>query len=106
MTHTCSFINIENAVKGDYAFSFQPMSAPVRTGEPMSVQSLSVVVDTMLQGLGRQLRCCGVDVNILSTGTSHDEAAKVIITTTSSLTNLRIKEDLAGLRNRFLLIGG
>lgn len=40
---------------------------------------LSVVCDTMLQGLGRQLRTCGVDVKILETTDDHDEAAKVWI---------------------------
>ena len=43
----------------------------IRPGE------LSVVCDTMLQGLGRQLRTCGVDVKILETSDDHDEAAKV-----------------------------
>ncbi|KXJ29554.1 Exonuclease mut-7-like [Exaiptasia diaphana] len=55
------------------------LTAPVNTDNPISPRQLSIVVDTMLQGLGRNLRCCGVDVNILSTGTSHEDAAKVAI---------------------------
>lgn len=69
------------------------MSGPVQGGEPISVRSLSVVVDTMLQGLGRQLRCCGVDVKILSTGTSHDEAAKVNIILNYYLTPRNITKE-------------
>nr|XP_039249758.1 LOW QUALITY PROTEIN: exonuclease mut-7 homolog [Styela clava] len=36
-----------------------------------------VVCDNMLQGLGRQLRCCGVDVRILSNFEDHDAAAEI-----------------------------
>ncbi|CAK8689595.1 unnamed protein product [Clavelina lepadiformis] len=36
-----------------------------------------VVCDNMLQGLGRQLRCCGIDSYILSNHDAHDVAAKV-----------------------------
>ncbi|XP_033633368.1 exonuclease mut-7 homolog [Asterias rubens] len=49
----------------------QAVEAMIRPGE------LSVVCDTMLQGLGRQLRTCGVDVKILETSDDHDEAAKI-----------------------------
>lgn len=42
-----------------------------------SPDQLRVVVDTMLQGLGRQLRCCGVDVRILDTDEDHLKAAEV-----------------------------
>jgi len=38
---------------------------------------LRVVCDTMLTGLGRQLRCCGVDVRLVDAATSHEMAAKV-----------------------------
>ncbi|XP_038070951.1 exonuclease mut-7 homolog isoform X2 [Patiria miniata] len=49
----------------------QDSSQPLRPGD------LSVVCDTMLQGLGRQLRACGVDVKILETSDEHDEAARI-----------------------------
>ncbi|KAI8518141.1 Exonuclease mut-7 [Branchiostoma belcheri] len=44
---------------------------PIRPGE------LAVVCDTMLQGMGRQLRCCGVDVRILENSDDHDRAAEI-----------------------------
>jgi len=40
-------------------------------------KDLRVVCDTMLQGLGRQLRLCGVDVSILDSGQPHDDAARI-----------------------------
>ncbi|XP_078685653.1 exonuclease mut-7 homolog isoform X2 [Branchiostoma floridae x Branchiostoma belcheri] len=49
----------------------KPSSPPIRPGE------LAVVCDTMLQGMGRQLRCCGVDVRILENSDDHDRAAEV-----------------------------
>ncbi|XP_078605865.1 exonuclease mut-7 homolog [Branchiostoma floridae x Branchiostoma japonicum] len=49
----------------------KPSSPPIRPGE------LSVVCDTMLQGMGRQLRCCGVDVRILENTDDHDRAAEI-----------------------------
>ena len=48
-----------------------------RAGPPISPQDLAVVVDTMIQGLGRYLRCCGVDVKILENSADHDAAAQV-----------------------------
>ena len=42
---------------------------------PVKVADFRVVCDNMLQGLGRQLRCCGVDTLILSNFDSHDKAA-------------------------------
>ena len=48
------------------------------TGSPTSSRSFRVVVDNMLQGLGRYLRCCGVDVVMLANEDEHDKAAKVI----------------------------
>ena len=41
------------------------------------VPSFKVVCDNMLQGLGRQLRCCGIDTAILTNLESHDVAAKM-----------------------------
>ena len=41
--------------------------------------NLRVVCDTMLTGLGRQLRCCGVDVRLVDADTSHEAAAMVCL---------------------------
>ena len=49
------------------------------TGEPRSPKELRCVVDTMLQGLGRQLRSCGVDVAIPDSLADHEEALQVEI---------------------------
>ncbi|XP_070531738.1 exonuclease mut-7 homolog isoform X2 [Ptychodera flava] len=59
------------------------IEAPVSTSDgevgstSIPASEFSVVCDTMLQGLGRQLRCCGVDVRILDNTEDHDEAAKL-----------------------------
>uniref|UniRef100_S4RNI3 3'-5' exonuclease domain-containing protein n=1 Tax=Petromyzon marinus TaxID=7757 RepID=S4RNI3_PETMA len=45
--------------------------------EPMSVRNFAVVCDSMLQGLGRYLRCLGVDVHILENIEEHRKAAEV-----------------------------
>ena len=45
--------------------------------EPLPIGEFRVVVDTMLQGLGRQLRTCGADVIILDNGQDHDDAGEV-----------------------------
>ena len=45
--------------------------------EPIPPQSLRIVVDTMLQGLGQHLRCCGVDVAILDNSGDHTKAVQV-----------------------------
>jgi len=42
---------------------------------PIMVTDFRVVCDNMLQGLGRQLRCCGIDTCILSNLDSHEKAA-------------------------------
>lgn len=47
------------------------------TGEPGSPKSLRVVVDTMLQGLGKQLRTCGVDVFITDIYDDHERAVEI-----------------------------
>ena len=47
-------------------------------GSPNSPRNFRVVVDNMLQGLGRYLRCCGVDVVMLANEDDHDRAAKVV----------------------------
>ncbi|XP_060070082.1 exonuclease mut-7 homolog isoform X2 [Ylistrum balloti] len=44
---------------------------------PMSPGQLKVVVDSMLQGLGRQLRSCGVDVYILENHEDHDRTIEI-----------------------------
>ncbi|XP_061913437.1 exonuclease mut-7 homolog isoform X1 [Entelurus aequoreus] len=44
---------------------------------PLHPQQLRVVCDNMLQGLGKYLRCLGVDAVILNNDDDHREAAKV-----------------------------
>lgn len=48
-----------------------------RSREPMSVRNFAVVCDSMLQGLGRYLRCLGVDVRILENIEEHRKAAEI-----------------------------
>ncbi|XP_035246857.1 exonuclease mut-7 homolog isoform X1 [Anguilla anguilla] len=48
-----------------------------RLGAPLKPQQLRVVCDNMLQGLGRFLRCLGVDVLMLENGDDHSRAAKL-----------------------------
>ncbi|XP_071842631.1 exonuclease mut-7 homolog [Apostichopus japonicus] len=43
----------------------------------ISSRDFRVVCDNMLQGLGRYLRACGVDVKILENSDDHDLAAKI-----------------------------
>lgn len=54
---------------------------------PITVKDIRVVCDTMLQGLGRQLRTVGVDAEILGNMQNHDvcvamcnEGNRVILT--------------------------
>ncbi|NWH83782.1 MUT7 Exonuclease, partial [Aegithalos caudatus] len=44
---------------------------------PISPQEFSVVCDNMLQGLGRYLRCLGVDVRLLDNEDDHSKAAEI-----------------------------
>ena len=46
-------------------------------GPPQRPGQLAVVCDTMLQGLGKYLRCCGVDTVILQNGDDHMHAVEV-----------------------------
>lgn len=50
----------------------QPAATP-----PIPPQQLRVVCDNMLQGLGRYLRCLGVDVLMLENTDDHRVAATV-----------------------------
>ena len=57
---------------------------------PIMVSDFRVVCDNMFQGLGRQLRCCGIDTCILTNLDCHEKAAelaridkRVILTTGS-----------------------
>uniref|UniRef100_UPI0037E87D7B exonuclease mut-7 homolog n=1 Tax=Semicossyphus pulcher TaxID=241346 RepID=UPI0037E87D7B len=50
---------------------------PQEDTPPLHPQQLRVVCDNMLQGLGRYLRCLGVDVVILENTDDHREAAKL-----------------------------
>lgn len=46
-------------------------------GPTITPQELRVVCDNMLQGLGRYLRCLGVDVKMLENTDDHKVAAEV-----------------------------
>ena len=52
-------------------------SSPYHGGPATSPGYFRVVVDSMLQGLGKQLRSCGVDVYILDNTDYHDKAIEV-----------------------------
>ncbi|KAL4219645.1 hypothetical protein ACF0H5_022217 [Mactra antiquata] len=45
--------------------------------EPQRPKDLCVVVDTMLQGLGKQLRSCGVDVYITESYANHERTIEI-----------------------------
>ncbi|CAH1786913.1 unnamed protein product [Owenia fusiformis] len=47
------------------------------SGSVIKPNQFKVVVDSMLQGLGSKLRCCGVDVRILENNEDHHAAAKI-----------------------------
>ena len=55
----------------------QTVVDPVQSSHRPS--ELRVVCDTMLTGLGRQLRCCGVDIRLVDADTSHEAAAAVCL---------------------------
>ncbi|XP_068608966.1 exonuclease mut-7 homolog [Brachionichthys hirsutus] len=50
---------------------------PSEDAPPLAPQQLRVVCDSMLQGLGRYLRCLGVDVLMLESTDDHRVAAKL-----------------------------
>lgn len=50
---------------------------PAKKRDPIPPQSLRVVVDTMLQGLGQHLRCCGIDVVILDNKGDHERVFEI-----------------------------
>ncbi|XP_077045114.1 exonuclease mut-7 homolog isoform X4 [Agelaius phoeniceus] len=54
-----------------------PRTEPSHPPAPISPQEFSVVCDNMLQGLGRYLRCLGVDVRLLDNEDDHRKAAEV-----------------------------
>ncbi len=59
----------------NYMLQYRSSQRP--KGPLISPGDLSVVVDTMLQGMGRYLRCCGIDVYILDNNEDHTMAAQV-----------------------------
>ena len=67
-----------------FLWSQDILPAPIRKRPPIAPQSLKVVVDTMLQGLGQHLRCCGVDVVILDNSGDHSKAVEVGVNTICS----------------------
>ncbi|NXQ56923.1 MUT7 Exonuclease, partial [Anthoscopus minutus] len=54
-----------------------PRTEPSGSPAPISAQEFSVVCDNMLQGLGRYLRCLGVDVRLLDNEDDHRKAAEI-----------------------------
>ncbi|CAN8198155.1 unnamed protein product [Coccothraustes coccothraustes] len=54
-----------------------PRTEPSCPPAPVSPQEFSVVCDNMLQGLGRYLRCLGVDVRLLDNEDDHRKAAEI-----------------------------
>ena len=54
-----------------------PDNKPLYKGIPRPPTKLKIVCDTMLQGLGRQLRNCGVDTAILEAGDDYQKALQV-----------------------------
>ncbi|XP_059494339.1 exonuclease mut-7 homolog isoform X2 [Stegostoma tigrinum] len=55
----------------------QPNSLKASSFPPLSPSEFNVVCDNMLQGLGRYLRCLGVDVKILENDDHHRKAAEI-----------------------------
>ncbi|XP_056360836.1 exonuclease mut-7 homolog isoform X1 [Oenanthe melanoleuca] len=54
-----------------------PRREPSGPPAPLSPREFSVVCDNMLQGLGRYLRCLGVDVRLLGSEDDHRKAAEI-----------------------------
>ncbi|NWV78561.1 MUT7 Exonuclease, partial [Dasyornis broadbenti] len=54
-----------------------PQTEPSPPAAPISPREFSVVCDNMLQGLGRYLRCLGVDVRLLDNRDDHRKAAEI-----------------------------
>ena len=78
--------NLDSDFTGVSVCIFQVAALEPSTDRPtMAPSDLLVVVDNMLQGLGRQLRCCGVDVVILENTDCHDRAGEVSWAAPSSL---------------------
>ncbi|XP_060697193.1 exonuclease mut-7 homolog isoform X2 [Hemiscyllium ocellatum] len=57
--------------------TLQPNLLKASSSPPLSPSEFSVVCDNMLQGLGRYLRCLGVDVKILENDDDHRKAAEI-----------------------------
>ncbi|XP_023687613.1 exonuclease mut-7 homolog [Paramormyrops kingsleyae] len=62
---------------GDPGAAGGVLPSAVQLGPPMEPRQLRVVCDNMLQGLGRYLRCLGVDVLMLENTDDHRVAAKL-----------------------------
>lgn len=55
----------------------QPSTSTAVAKEPVAIKDFKVVVDNMLQGLGRYLRIYGADVAILENDNEHTDCVKV-----------------------------
>ena len=70
--YTGSFLQLCNFLFPTISYIIIPLQGPA-----LRPSEVAVVCDNMLQGLGRYLRACGIDVKILSNNDDHDVAAKV-----------------------------
>ncbi|XP_028395062.1 exonuclease mut-7 homolog [Dendronephthya gigantea] len=68
---------VKHPKPGTSSVELERLNEPAMKGCPKSPRGFRVVVDNMLQGLGRYLRCCGVDVIMLANQDDHDKAAKI-----------------------------
>ena len=63
--------------RGKSLNSDKPGPSSVTKMPAITVRDFKVVCDNMLQGLGRQLRCCGVDTRILTNLDVHDKCGDI-----------------------------
>ena len=56
-----------------------PTNPPKKAGPPLRPRDLRVVADFMFQGLGKQLRLCGIDARVLPSDASSYELVRISI---------------------------
>lgn len=74
--------DVRNKIKSRVAnspASHRNTDRPTPLRKQIRPNEFKVVCDTTLRGLGKQLRCCGVDVKMLSNYDDHDDAAKIAV---------------------------
>jgi len=65
--------------KGQNTAAIVGPAKPLNAEQPISPSQLRVVCDTMLQGLCKKLRICGVDAVALENGRAHRDCAKLAL---------------------------